>query len=148
MSAELTQLADGTYAVRTVSAGSVGANQQSSGPNDQSGFGIGTVAAPGAGAVIATHQPPAGNAGELHEVEITAWLSAGTPAAADLNNMAFKFGGTVISSIPVVNALNVPTKSKFYFNAAAGTPFAVVAVAAATAGVSYSAFITATKIVS
>lgn len=148
MGAEMVALADGTYAIKTVSAGSVGTSQQSSGPNAESGFGIGTVSAPGVGATIATHQPPAGNAGELHEIEITAWLSSGTPAAADLNNMAFKFGGTTISAIPVVNALNVPTKSKFYFNAAAGTPFSVIAVAAATAGVGYSAFITATKIVS
>lgn len=148
MSSELVALSDGTYAARVVSAGSVGANAQTSGPNDQSGFGIGTQAAPGAGTVIATHTPPAGNAGELHEIEITAWLAAGTPAAADLNNMAFKFGGSVISNIPVINVLNSPTKTKFYYTAAAATPFAVVNVGAATAGVTYAAFITATKIVS
>lgn len=148
MSAELTQLGDGTYAVRVVSAGSVGTNAQTAGPNDQSGFGIGTVAAPAAGATIATHQPPAGNAGELHEIEITTWLAAGTPAAADLNNMAFKFGGGTITNLPVVNALNVPTKTKLWWTAAAGTPMAVIAVANATAGVTYAAFISATKIVS
>lgn len=148
MAADLVQLSDGTYATRVVSAGSVGANAQTAGPNDQTGFGIGTVAAPGAGAVIATHQPPAGNAGELHEVEITAWLAAGTPAAADLNNMAFKFGGGTITAIPVINALNVPVKTKLYWTAAAATPMAVIAVGAATAGVTYAALITATKIVS
>lgn len=148
MSADLVQLGDGTYATRVVSAGSVGAGAQSSGPNDQSGFGIGAVSAPGAGATIATHTPPVGNAGELHEIEITAWLASGTPAAADLNNMAFKFGGGTITSIPVAQAINVPIKTKFYWTAAAGTAISVIAVAAATAGVTYAAFISATKIVS
>jgi len=148
VSSELVQLSDGTYGVRVVSAGSVGANAQTAGPNDQSGFGIGSAAAPAGGTVIATHTPPAGNAGELHEVEITTWLAAGAPAAADLNNMAFKFGGGTITAIPVVNALNVPTKTKLYWTAAAGTAMSVIAVGAATAGVTYAAFISATKIVS
>lgn len=149
MSSELVQLIDGTYATRVVSAGSVGANAQTAGPNAESGFGIGAVTAPGAGAVIATHQPPAGNAGELHEIEATVWYSVGAPVDATENaNVAFKFGGTVISSIPIVPVLNTPVKTKFYFNAAAGTPFAIVAVGAGAAGVKYNAFITATKIVS
>lgn len=149
MGAELVALGDGTYAVRTISAGSAGTGAQSSGPNGESGFGIGNVTAPGAGAVIATHQPPAGSAGELHEIDVTVWYSAGTPADATENaNMAFKFGGTVISALPAVAALNSPVKTKFYFNAANGTPFAVVAVGAGAAAVKYNAFITATKIVS
>ncbi|MFG2268107.1 hypothetical protein [Streptomyces sp. NPDC048720] len=148
MSSELTQLGDGTYAIRTVSAGSVGSGGQTSGPNDQSGFGIGSVTAPAAGATIATHTPPAGNSGELHEVEITAWISAGTPAAADANNMGFKFGGGTITAIPVIAGVNQPVKTKLFWNAAAGTPMSVIAIGAATAGVTYSAFISATKLVS
>jgi hypothetical protein len=148
MGAEMVALSDGSYAVKMVSAGSVGANGQTSGPNDQSGFGIGTIAAPTAGQVIATHTPPAGNAGELHEVEVTVWLSAGTPAAADLNNVAFKFGAGTITALPLPNVLNTPVKTKFYWTAAVTTAMAVIAVGAATAGVSYSAFISATKVVS
>jgi hypothetical protein len=119
-----------------------------SGPNAESGFGIGAVAAPGAGATIASHTPPAGNAGKLHRIEVVTWLAVGAPAAAEDNNMAFKFGGTVISNLPVARALNVPIKTEFYFNAAAGTAFSIVAVAAATAGVTYCASINATKVVS
>lgn len=148
MGAELTALPDGTYAVRTVSAGAVGSGAQSAGPNAESGFAIGAVAAPGVGATICTHTPPAGNAGELHEIEVTLWYSAGAPAANENSNMAFKFGGGNISNLPVPPALNVPVKSKFYFNAAVGTPFAIVAVNAATAGVTYCAFLTATRVVS
>lgn len=148
MGAEIVGLGDGTYAVRTVSAGSAGAGGQTAGPNAESGFAVNAVAAPGADAVIATHTPPAGAAGELHKIEVTTWLSAGAPAAAEDNNMAFKFGNTVISKLPVARALNVPITVEFYFNAAIGTSFAVNSVAAATAGVTYCAFLTATKVVS
>lgn len=143
------KLGDGSYAQKTASAGSVGIDPQTSGPNAESGFGINSVVAPAAGAVIATHTPPVGAAGELHEIDVTVWYSAGVPADATENsNMAFKFGGGIISALPVVPALNTPVKTKFYFKAAAATPFAVVAVGAGAAAVKYNAFITATKVVS
>lgn len=142
---------DGTFAQQTVSVANAAGTSggQTAGPSGETGFGIGSATAPAIGATIATHQPPAGNAGKLHEIEVTAWYSAGTPAdATETSNMAFKFGGTVISNLPVAAVLNSPTKTKFYFNAAAGTPFSVVAVAAGSAACKYNAFITATKVVS
>lgn len=152
-----TKLSDGNYALQTTAPASGGTSTTVkvdptstafSGPNGESGFGIGAVAAPAAGATIATHTPPPGNAGKLHRIEVILWLSVGTPAVAEDNNMAFKFGGTIISNLPVARALNVPMKTEFYFNAAAGTAFSVVAVNAATAGVTYCASINATKVVS
>lgn len=143
-----TKLADGSYAQQVASAGSVGTNPQTSGPADESGFGANSVTAPAADTLIANHQPPAGNAGELHRIEVVVWLSGAAPASADNFNMGFKFGGTLISKIPVIPAAHVPTRVEFYFKAAAGTPFAVNSIAAATAGVIYNAYITATKLVS
>ncbi len=148
MGAEMVALSDGTYAVKTVSAGSAGANAQTSGPNDQSGFGIGAVTAPAAGATIATHTPPPGNNGELHEIEIYTWLSAGAPAAGETNNVQFKFGAGAITDLPMIPTLNQVMRFKFYWTAATGTAISVIAKAAGTAGVTYNAFITATKIVS
>lgn len=147
------KLADGSMAQQVVGAtsGSLpsGSSAALAGVNAESGFGIGSAVAPAAGATIATHQPPAGNAGELHEIDVTVWYSAGTPADATENaNMAFKFGGTVISNLPVTAVLNAPVKTKFYFNAAAGTPFSIVAVGAGSAACKYNAFITATRMVS
>ena len=146
----------GQYSLRTTATGS-GATQNVaiastsgafSGPSAESGFANGTVVAPGVGATIATHTPPAGNAGKLHKITATCWFSVGSPVAADNFNMAFKFGGGVISAIPVVPALNAPVTVEFYFNAAVGTPFSIVAVGAGTAAVAYNAFLTATKVVS
>lgn len=151
-----TKIGDGDYALKTTGSGGGGSSNvaitsatvATSGPNAESGFGIGGVAAPAAGATIATHQPPAGNAGKLHRITATIWFSETAPAAADNANMAFKFGGTVISALPAIPVMHVPVTVEFYFNAAAGTPFSIVAVGAGTAGVKYNAFITATKVVS
>jgi hypothetical protein len=129
---------DGTYSLRTSGAGS---------GIDESGFGAGTVTAPVAGATIATHQPPASASGYLHKVVVTTWLSGtGTPAAADNFNMAFKYGDTNISDIPVAGDLNIPISTEFHFNAAEGVAFSVVAVGAATTAVDYNAMIVATRI--
>lgn len=143
------KVGDGDYALKTTGAGGGGSTTAStSGPNAESGFGIGGVVAPAAGATIATHQPPAGNAGKLHKITATVWFTETAPAAADNANMAFKFGGTTISALPAIPVMHVPVTVEFYFNAAAGTPFSIIAVGAGTAAVKYNAFITATKVVS
>jgi hypothetical protein len=145
------EVADGSYAqqVTSIAPGTTpdGGSSGSSGPNAESGFGIGSVVAPAADTVIATHTPPAANAGKLHKIVATVWFSATAPTGVDNANMAFKFGGTVISAIPAVPDLHIPVTVEFYFKAAAGTPFAIVSVGAGTAGVQYNAFITATRIV-
>lgn len=124
------------------------AGQGITGPVGETGFGAGTVAAPGANTLIANHQPPAGAAGKLHQIECVVWFSAGAPVAADNFNMGFKFGNTLISAIPVVPVLNTVVRTQFFFKAAAGTQFAVYSIGAATAGVTYNAYISATRIFS
>lgn len=147
----LVKVSDGSFAQQTVSvANATGVSgSQTAGPAAESGFGIGNVVAPAAGATIATYQPPAGNAGKLHEIEVTIWYSAGTPADATENaNVAFKFGGAVVSAMPIVAVLNSPVKAKFYLNAANASPFSIAAIGAGSAACKYNAFITATKVVS
>lgn len=124
------------------------ASQGITGPVGESGFGSGTVVAPAANTLIATHQPPGSAAGKLHQIEVVVWFSVGTPAAADNFNMGFKFGNTLISAVPVVAVLNTVVKTTFFFKAAAGTQFAVYSIGAATAGVTYNAYISATRIFS
>ena len=137
MQGAFAKLGDGSYAMQGVT-----------GPIGETGFGQGSVSGPGANTLIATHQPPADAAGKLHQIECVVWFSAGAPAAADNFNVGFRFGGTTISPIPITPVLNSPVKSVFYFKAAAGTQFGIYSIGAGTAGVTYNAFITATKVFS
>jgi hypothetical protein len=100
--------------------------------------------APGAGAALVTSLPPSGKG--LYNIEVIAYLSAGTPAAADNGNLEFRFGGTALSSIPLVPALNVPTVWRTCFTSDGATNFSVNATGAGTGGVAYNVFFTATKV--
>jgi len=100
--------------------------------------------APGAGAALVTSLPPSGKG--LYRIDVWAYLSAGTPAAADNGNLEFRFGGTALSSIPLIPALNVPTMWSTYFTSDGATNFSVNATGAATAGVAYNVFLVATKV--
>lgn len=102
------------------------------------------VTAPGAGAALVTSLPPSGKG--LYTIKVVAYLSAGTPAAADNANIEFRFGGTVLSRIPLAPALNVPTVWETAFTSDGSTNFSVNATAAATGGVTYNVFLTATKV--
>lgn len=102
------------------------------------------VAAPGAGAALATSLPPSGKG--LYQIEVWAWLSAGTPAAADNCNLQFKFGTTALSRVPLAPALNVLTQWRTAFTSDGSTNFTVNAVGAATAGVTYNVVLVATKV--
>lgn len=150
-----TKLGDGSYALQTTGVGGGAATDVNLASSDvplyapvaESGFGNGKVTAPAAGATIATHQPPAGATGKLHRIVVTTWLSGtGTPAASDGFNVAFKYGDTVISPIALVPDKHIPVATEFYFNAATGVAFSVVAVAAGTAAVDYNAMVVATQI--
>lgn len=101
-------------------------------------------AAPGAGAALATSLPPSGKG--LYQIKVWAWLSAGTPAAADNCNLQFKFGSTGLSRIPLVPALNVLTMWETTYASDGVTNFTVNTVGAATAGVTYNVVMAATKI--
>lgn len=103
----------------------------------------GRVVAPGAGVVIATITPAAGT----YEIEVRTNLDAGAPAAAEINNMDFREGASVVSVLIVPPVLNVVTSFAKYLRTLDGaTAITVNAVAAATAGVGYSAQITAIRV--
>lgn len=102
------------------------------------------VTAPTAGQALVTSLPPSGKG--LYRVQVWAYLSGAAPAAADNGNIEFRFGATVLSSIPLVPAINVPTVWETYFTSDGATNFSVNATAGATAGVIYSVFFIATKV--
>jgi hypothetical protein len=102
------------------------------------------VVAPTAGQALVTSLPPSGKG--LYRIRVVAYLSAGTPAAADAGNLEFRFGGTALSSVPLVPALNVPTTWETFFASDGATNFSINATAAATAGVAYNVFFTAAKV--
>lgn len=97
-----------------------------------------------AGQALVTSLPPSGKG--LYRIVVVAYLSAGTPAAADAGNLEFRFGGTALSSIPLVPALNVPTTWETVFSSDGATNFSVNATGAGTASVAYNVFFTATKV--
>lgn len=102
------------------------------------------VTAPTAGQALVTSLPAAGKG--LYRIQVVAYLSGAAPAAADCGNIEFRFGGTALSSIPLVPAINVPTTWEAYFTSDGATNFSVNATAGATAGVIYSVFFTAAKV--
>lgn len=99
---------------------------------------------PTAGTALVTSLPPSGKG--LYLIEVYAYLSGGTPAAADNANLEFRFGGTALSSIPLAPALNVLTTWRTYFTSDGATNFSVNATGNATAAVLYNVFLTATKV--
>lgn len=107
---------------------------------------LGRTVAPGAGAAIATLASgnlPAG----LYDFEIRAVLDTGAPAAADINNMEFREGATVVTSLqvlPVITAYSPPRRIRRLMDGA--TAVSVNATGAATAGVAYTAEIIATRV--
>lgn len=102
------------------------------------------VTAPGAGAALVTSLPPSGKG--LYAIEVVAYLTGAAPAAADNANIEFRFGGTTLSRIPLVPALNVPTTWRTVFQSDGTTNFSINATGAATAGVIYNVSFTATKV--
>lgn len=107
---------------------------------------LGRVVAPGAGAAIATIAAgnlPAG----LYDFEVRAVLDTGAPVAADINNMEFREGATVVTSLqvlPVITAYSPSRKIRRLMDGA--TNVSVNATGAATAGVAYTAEIIATRV--
>lgn len=100
--------------------------------------------APTAGQALVTSLPPSGKG--LYQIDVVAYLSGAAPAAADNANIEFRFGGTVLSRIPLVPAANVPTVWRTFFTSDGTTNFSVNATGAGTAAVVYNAFLTATKV--
>lgn len=110
------------------------------------GLGVtGRAVAPGAGGAIATLVTPPGG---LWELNVRAWLDAGAPAAADINNMELREGAVVRSAIGVLPVINVyPSVFTFRLNLDGATNVSVNATGAATAGVGYTAQISMWRLV-
>lgn len=106
----------------------------------------GTVVAPGVGAAIVTIASGSLPAG-VYEVKVNAGLALGTPAVADVNNMELRKAAVVISDLTVVAALAVSATTVFpRIKLDGAQALSVNATGAGTAGVSYSASITATRV--
>ena len=114
------------------------------GPLANASMGSGNPSAPTAGTAIVTSLPPSGKG--LYLIEVTAFLSGAAPAAADANNIEFRFGGTTLSKIPLVPAQNVPTTWRTYFSSDGTTNFSVNATGNGTTSVVYYVVLTATKV--
>lgn len=107
----------------------------------------GKVAAPGAASNIAV----TGNlASGTWDVEITTFIGGTTVANTEINNMAFKLGGTQLqvlgNPVPGTTGATDMAKYRFRCDIPAPTPVSVVAVGAATAGSIYYASIVATRV--
>ncbi len=110
-------------------------------------FADGKVAAPAAAAAIAT----SGNlAAGTWDIEVTTFIGGTTVANLEINNMAFKFGGTQLTllgnPVPGTAGATDMGKYKFRVDVPAPTPVSVVAVANATAGSIYFAHIVGTRV--
>jgi hypothetical protein len=115
------------------------------GPLANASMGSSATTAPAAGAALVTSLPPSGKG--LYAIEVVAYLSGtGTPAAGDNKNIEFRFGGTTLSSIPLVPAVNVPVTWRTAFQSDGATNFSINATGAGTANVTYNVFLTATKV--
>lgn len=101
----------------------------------------GAVAAPGAGAAIATLAIPAGAA--VYDVTIFTALPIGAPVNADAANMVFKNNGAAVGN---ALACDGTITRLGRVTTVGGINFTVNAIAAGTAGVTYLASITAIRI--
>lgn len=102
--------------------------------------------APGAGAAIATIASASLPAG-TYDVQVVAGFDAGAPVAADINNMEFRRGATVVSSLQVFAVINAYSAVRVFRCVLDGsTAVSVNATAAGSAGVGYNAQLVATRI--
>jgi hypothetical protein len=104
----------------------------------------GVATAPGAngiltGATITT--PPQGT----YLVRANCFYVAGTPAAADDNNIQIREGSTLIARVAMPRAINVMGVAQAYVTVDGATSITLNAIGAATAGVVYSGVIIAER---
>lgn len=115
-----------------------------SGPLANASMTSAKATAPTAGQALVTSLPPSGKG--LYQIKVVAYLSGAAPAAADNQNLEFRFGATTLASIPLVPAQNVPAVWETYFSSDGTTNFSVNATGNATASVVYNVFFTAAKV--
>lgn len=105
-----------------------------------------TVVAPGAGGAVVTIAAGSLPAG-TYDVDVNAIFDVGAPVAADTNNMEFRRGAAVITSLqllPVITNIGIMRRFRMIMDGA--TALSVNATAAGTAGVGYNASIIATRV--
>jgi len=103
----------------------------------------GRVVAPAAATVIATLTPAAGT----YDIQVFASYDAGAPAAAEINNMQFRKGGAVVTVLQVLSVANAYSPARnFRLVLGGATAIDVQSIGASTAGVGYSAQITAIRV--
>ncbi len=112
-----------------------------------SSFADGKVTTPAAGANIAV----TGNlAAGTWDVELTTFIGGTTVANLEMNNMAFKLGGTQLTLLgnPVPGTAGASDMGKYRcrVDIPTPTPLSVIAVALATTGAIYYASIVATRV--
>lgn len=106
------------------------------------------VVAPGAGGAIATIAAGSLPAG-TYDVQVLVMFDTGAPVVADINNMEFRRGAAVISSLQVndvVAGYAGGTNRTFRMIMDGATALSVNATAAGTAGVGYNAQLIATRV--
>lgn len=104
------------------------------------------VVAPGAGAVIASIAAGSLPAG-TYDVDVLVGFDVGAPVAADQNNMEFRRGASVVSSLQLFLVINVYSPvHTFRCSVSGAEAVSVNATGAATAGVGYSAQLIATRV--
>lgn len=105
-----------------------------------------TVVAPGAGGAIVTIAAGSLAAG-TYDVQVNAIYDVGAPAAGDTNNMEFRRGAAVITSLqvlPFINLIGIIRLFRMVMDGA--TALSVNATGAGTAGVGYNATIIASRV--
>jgi hypothetical protein len=110
--------------------------------------GVGVAAravAPGAGVAVATIAAGSLPAG-LYDFQVSVMYDVGAPAAAEINNMEFREGAAVVTSLQIPAVINVPTRRTIRRLMDGATAVSVNETGAATAGVGYNAEIVATRV--
>lgn len=106
---------------------------------------FGTATAPGAGAELvdlAAAQLPHGR----YRIDVECCFSAGTPAAADDGNFAIRRGATVVKRLATVRNTTTMFKASILLNLDGTLDVSVNTVGAGTAGVVYTASLSATRV--
>jgi len=106
-----------------------------------------TVVAPGVGVAIVTIAAGSLPAG-TYDVQVNVIYDVGAPVAADTNNMEFRRGAGVVTTLqvlPVITIIGLIRRFRIVLDGA--TALSVNATGAGTAGVGYNAMIIAQRVV-
>lgn len=115
--------------------------------NFESVAAVGKATAPAAGDAIATIAAADTKPG-IYEIQVHGVYLAGTPAAAEDNNLELRVGATVIGGILMPRATNVISRGHIFIaHVNEAQTITINATGAGTAAVVYAASVIATRIV-